>query len=68
MEALRSQVDINTQVKVLNHSVVSYSLRPVDCSLPVFCVWDFPGKNTGVGCHALLQGILLTQGPRSSAL
>ena len=21
-----------------------------------------PGKNTGVGCHALLQGIFLTQG------
>ena len=20
--------------------------------------WDSPGKNTGVGCHALLQGIL----------
>ena len=24
--------------------------------------WDFPGKNTGVGCHFLLQGILLTLG------
>ena len=24
--------------------------------------WDFPGKNTGMGCHFLLQGILLTQG------
>ena len=24
--------------------------------------WDSPGKNTGVGCHALLQGIFLTQG------
>ena len=23
--------------------------------------WDFPGKNTGVGCHALLQGIFPTQ-------
>ena len=21
----------------------------------VFCPWDFPGKSTGVGCHALLQ-------------
>ena len=27
-----------------------------------FCPWDFPGKNTGVGCHFLLQGIFLTQG------
>ena len=24
--------------------------------------WVSPGKNTGVGCHALLQGIFLTQG------
>ena len=24
--------------------------------------WDSPGKNTGLGCHALLQGIFLTQG------
>ena len=23
--------------------------------------WDFPGKNTGVGCHFLPQGIFLTQ-------
>ena len=26
------------------------------------CPWDFPGKNSGVVCHALLEGILLTQG------
>ena len=25
------------------------------------CPWDFPGKNTGVGCHFLLQEIFLTQ-------
>ena len=24
--------------------------------------WDSPGKNTGIGCYALLQGIFLTQG------
>ena len=36
---------------------------PVDCSLPtLLCPWDFPGKNTGVDCHFLLQGIFLTQG------
>ena len=23
--------------------------------------WDFPGKKTGVSCHFLLQGIVLTQ-------
>ena len=25
------------------------------------CPWDFPGKNTGVGCHALFQGIFPTR-------
>ena len=25
------------------------------------CPWDFPGENTGEGCHALLQGIFPTQ-------
>ena len=24
--------------------------------------WDFPGKNNGMGCHFLLQGIFATQG------
>ena len=23
----------------------------------LLCPWDFPSKNTGVGCHSLLQGI-----------
>ena len=26
------------------------------------CLWNYLGKNTGVGCHFLLQGIFLTQG------
>ena len=25
------------------------------------CPWASPGKNTGVGCHAFLQGIFPTQ-------
>ena len=41
----------------------------MDCSPPVsFCPWDFPGKNTNVGCHFLLQGIFLTQGSNPSLL
>ena len=28
----------------------------------LLCPWDSPGKKTGVGCHALLQGIFLIQG------
>ena len=36
----------------------------MDCSLPGSSVQGIlqSGKNTGVGCHALLQGIFLTQG------
>ena len=35
----------------------------MDCSLSGSSVpGDSPGKNTGVGCHALLQGTFLTQG------
>ena len=29
---------------------------------PLACPWDSPSKNTGVGCHVLLQGIFPTQG------
>ena len=36
---------------------------PVDCSPPDSSVhWILLGKNTGVGCHFLLQGIFQTQG------
>ena len=35
----------------------------MECSLPGSSVHgDSPGKNAGVGCHALLQGIFPTQG------
>ena len=29
----------------------------LDCSPPGSSPWDSPGKNIGVGCHSLLQGI-----------
>ena len=43
---------------VVSDSLWSYGLLPTK----LLCPWDFPGKNTGVGCHFLLQGIVLTQG------
>ena len=47
---------------VLNHSVVSDTCNPMDCSMPCFSVHgDSPGKNTEVGCRVLLQGIFRTQ-------
>ena len=37
--------------------------NPMNCNPPGSSVHrDSPGKNTGVGCHALLQGIFLTHG------
>ena len=44
-------------------SAVSDSCDPMHCSLlSLLCPTDFPGKNTGVGSHSLLQGIFPIQG------
>ena len=46
-------------------SVISDFLRPHGLQpASLLCPWDFPGKNTGMGCCFLLQGIE----PTSSAL
>ena len=46
-------------MKVKSESEVAQSCLtfsdPMDCSLPGFSGRDSPGKNTGVGCHFLLQ-------------
>ena len=46
-------------VQLLSHVrlLQSCGLQPAR----LLCPWDFPGKNTGVGCHFLLQGIFPTQ-------
>ena len=41
--------------------IVVQSLSCVWLFCNFLCSWDFPGKNTGVGCHFLLQGIFLIQ-------
>ena len=52
----------NSNISV-SRSVVSDSLRPHGLYPPrLLCPWNSPGKNTGVGCHSLLQGIFQTQG------
>ena len=43
---------------VMSDSLRSHGLSPTR----LFCPWDFPGKNTGVGCPFLFQGIFLTWG------
>ena len=40
------------------HAQLCLTLRgPMECNPPGSCPWDFPGKNTGMGCHFFLQGI-----------
>ena len=42
---------------------MSDSLQPYGLYLTkLLSPWDFPGKNTGVGCHAFCQEIFLTKG------
>ena len=41
---------------------MSDSCDPMDYRPPVPLSMGFPAKNSGVGCHFLLQGIFLTQG------
>ena len=42
---------------------------PTDCSPPGSSVYrGSPGKNTGVGCHAFIQGIFATQGSNPGLL
>ena len=44
--------------QVLSNSLRPHRLKPTR----LLCSWDSPGKNTGVGCHFLLQGIFPIQG------
>ena len=54
---------------VLSCSVVSHSLRPFAFQpTRLHCPRDFSGKNTGVGCRFLLQGIFSTQGSKQCLL
>ena len=56
-------------VCVCTLSCVQLFVTPTNCSPPgssVHCI--FPGKNTGVCCHFLLQRIFLTQGSNSCLL
>ena len=42
---------------IISDSLWSHGLWPTR----LLCPWNFPGKNTGVGCHVPLQGIFLTR-------
>ena len=46
----------------LSLSCVQLSMALWTVPTRLLCPWDWPGKNTGVGCRFLPQGIFLTQG------
>ena len=50
--------------------VCSTLCNPMDCRAParLLCPWNSPSKNTRVGCYALFQGILSTQGLNMGSL
>ena len=53
---------------VLSHFMSNF-MRPHGLQpARLLCPWDSPGKNIGVGCHALLQGTFPTQGLAQSAI
>ena len=51
-------------------SCVQFFCNPMNCMQPArfLCPWDFPGKNTGVDCHFLLQEIFPSQGSNPGLL
>ena len=51
----------------LSHSIVLPFLTSWTIARILY-PWDSPGKNTGLSCHALLQGIFLTQGSNQRLL
>ena len=54
--------------KNIKHTVLCWVTRSQStlCNpVRLLCPWDSPGKNTGVVCHVLLQGIFSTQGLNS---
>ena len=49
---------VSERHSAMSNPLWTHGLLPIR----LLCLWDFPCKNTGVGCHSLLQGLFLTQG------
>ena len=52
---------VGKKVKVLVTQSCLTLGTPWTITLQAPLPWDSPGKNTGISCHFLLQGIFLTQ-------
>ena len=51
-----------------SHSHVQLFVTPWTVAATFLCPGNSSGKNTGEGCHSLLQGTFLTQGLNSGLL
>ena len=68
--AISSTVSLHRQCAyMLSHfSCVRLFMTPWIIPTRLFWLWDSPGKNTGVGCHDILQGIFPTQKSEPTSL
>ena len=57
----QAELLLKVKLKVLVSHVRLFA-TPWTVAHQALCPWNPPGKNPGVGCHDLLQGIFLTQG------
>ena len=55
---------ISNWLSVISDSLWLHGLQPAR----LLCPWNSPGKNTGVGCHFLLEVIFPTQGSNPDLL
>ena len=62
IHTLRTTALINISIFVQSISLVQLFMTPRTVARQPPLSWDFPGKNTGMDCHSILQGIFLTQG------
>ena len=56
LQNLYTSMHVSSVAKSCSTLLQPHGLQPTR----LLCPWDFPGKNTGVGCHFLFQGIFLT--------
>ena len=64
MSRILSGVYMCVSRSVVSDCLQSHRLQPTR----LLCPWNSPGKNTGAGCHSLLQGIFPTQGSNPDLL
>ena len=65
MQITKDFQKVNTKYSCMCAQLLSFVRLFVTLGLQLarlLCPWNFPGKNTEVACHFLLQGIFLTPG------